>query len=138
MASVEIYSDRILIRLSRAERILALRRTDVLLDRTAITTALITDDPMLWVRGVRAPGLRAPGGFALGTWRGSGGRDFVLARPGRPAVVIDFDGEAIRSPKEHGFDEFSRVVLSTNHAADLVQALRGDEPEAVFDAGASV
>lgn len=127
------------IRLSAAERLLAVRRKDLVLDREAITSTLITDDPWVWVRGVRSPGLRMPGGLALGVWRGSSGRDFVLARSGRPAVVIDFDPDMVRTSADVEFDAFTRVVISTNHAADLVQALRGEERgDTVFDAGASV
>lgn len=137
MASVEIHPDRMVIRLSAAEKALALRRSDVVLARAAITSTLITDDPWVWPRGVRAPGVRLPGSLAVGVWRGPGGRDFVLARRGRPAVVLDLDPAiTAQQPASDEFDDFVRVVLSTRHAAELVRALRGDDSGAVFDAGA--
>jgi len=146
MASVEIHPDRLVIRLGAAEKALALRRREIVLDREAITSALITDDPWVWLRGVRSPGTKLPRSLALGTWRASGGRDFVIARSKRPAVVIDFDTAAVEArnaergvgsgPAEHfSFDVFERVVLSTLHAADLIKVLRGDDSTAVFEAG---
>lgn len=156
MASVAVYPDRVIVRLSAAEKVLAMRRRDVVLERDAITSALITDDPWVWLRGVRSPGAHLPGRLALGTWRTNGGRDFVLLRSGRPAVVIDFDvhGQEPQEsePKESEpqdseepgwvgeFDRYARVVLSTNHAADLIRALRvdvdgGGAASAVFPVG---
>jgi len=146
MASVAVYPDRVIVRLSAAEKVLAMRRRDVVLERDAITSALITDDPWVWLRGVRSPGAHLPGKLALGTWRTNGGRDFVLLRSGRPAVVIDFDvhGQEPPESEEPGwvgeFDRYARVVLSTNHAADLIRALRvdvdgGGAASAVFPVG---
>lgn len=150
MARVEVYPDRVVIRLTASERALAMRRTDIVLDREAIVSAVITDDPWVWLRGVRSPGTHLPGRLALGTWRAFSGRDFVVVRNGRPAVVIDFDTpaegdegrgwvavpprERIESAAdEHGvFDRFARVIVSTRHAAELIQALRLDGDDAVF------
>lgn len=130
MARVEIYPEKVVIRLTAAEKTLAIRRRDIVLERDAITSAVITDDPWVWLRGVRSPGAHLPGRLALGTWRGPGGRDFAVIRSGRPAVVIDFDlGEG--AEEDHGwvgeFDRFARVILSTEHAAELVRALRLDD-----------
>lgn len=124
MARVEVFPERVVIKLSNPERALALRRADVVLDRDSITSALITDDPWVWLRGVRSPGTHLPTKLAMGTWRGLGGKDFVLIRSGRPAVVLDFD-----VPDDEGFE---RVILSTGHAADLIRALRLEGESAVF------
>lgn len=139
MASVAVYPDRVIVRLSAAEKVLALRRKDLVLDRAAITSALITDDPWVWVRGVRAPGAHVPGKLSLGTWRGASGKEFVLVRAGRPAVVLDFvlpEADAPDDAADPEFDDFARVVLSTAHAAELIRALRLDDVAAVFAAGA--
>jgi hypothetical protein len=116
---------------------LAIRRREIVLERDAITSAVITDDPWVWLRGVRSPGAHVPGKLACGTWRGSSGRDFALIRSGRPAVVIDLDAvDDGESGKGSEFDQFARVILSTCHAAELVSALRleesGEASEAVF------
>ncbi|MEB4615048.1 hypothetical protein [Leucobacter sp. M11] len=136
MARIEVHEDRVVIQLTTSEKALAMRRRDVVIERSAITSALITDDPWIWIRGVRSPGTHVPGTLAFGTWRNLGGRDFVLARSKRRAIVIDLDQDLARAgtgahqDEEDGeFDDFSRVILSTSHAAELITALRleGDE-----------
>lgn len=137
MARVEVYPDRVLLRLTSSEKALSMRRRDVVLDRRAIVSAVITDDPWVWLRGVRSPGTHVPGKLALGTWRAFSGRDFVVARSGRPAVVIDLDVPE-GSEEDHGwvgeFDPFARVIVSTKHAAELITALRLDNGDEVFKA----
>ncbi len=134
MARLEVHSDRVVIRLTASEKAVSLRRRDVVLDREAIRSAVITDDPWVWIRGIRAPGASLPGGLAYGTWRTRNGRDFVLARRGRSAVVIDLDVDETAEENKGWigeFDSFSRVIISTVHAAALVRALRledADEP----------
>lgn len=127
MARIEVHQDRVVIRLTAAEKAVALRRKDIVLDRTQIRSALITEDPWVWIRGIRSPGAALPRGLAYGTWRTRTGRDFVLARRGREAVVIDFETPE-GADEDRGwtgeFDVFSRVIVSTVHAADLVRALR--------------
>lgn len=132
MARVEVHVDRVVIRLTAAEKTVALRRRDIVLDRAAIRSAVITEDPWVWIRGIRSPGAGLPRGLAYGTWRTRGGRDFVLARRGREAVVIDLE---VPEGADEGrgwigeFDTFSRVIISTVHAAELVRALRLDGAE---------
>lgn len=138
MARVEVYPDRVIIQLTAAEKTLAVRRRDVVLEREAIVSAVITEDPWVWLRGVRSPGAHVPGRLAIGTWRALSGRDFVVARSGRPAVVLDF-ATLEGAEEERGwvgeFDRFARVVISTTHAAELIQALRLDDSKGVFSAG---
>lgn len=135
MARVEVFPDQVVIKLSASERALSLRKRNIVLSRDAITSALITEDPWVWLRGVRSPGTHLPTKLALGTWRSFGGRDFALIRSGRPAIVLDFDVPA-ESAEDSGwvgeFDRFSRVILSTAHAAELISALRLEGETAVF------
>lgn len=136
MAKVEVHPDRVVIKLTRAERIASLRRRDITLDRAAITSVVITDDPWVWIRGVRAPGTFLPTKLATGTWRNLSGRDFVLARSGRESVVIDLDTPE-GAEEDHGwvgaFDPFSRVIISTVHAGALIRALRLDGESTAVD-----
>ncbi len=129
MARVEVYPERVVVRMTASEKTLSFRRRDLVLEREAITSAVITDDPWVWLRGVRSPGTHLPGKLALGTWRALGGRDFAVVRSGRPAVVLDFDLPH-DSSEDRGwvgeFDRFARVIISTTHAAELIQALRID------------
>ncbi len=133
MARVEVYPDRVVIQLTATEKALTMHRRDVVIDRTAITSALITDDPWVWLRGVRSPGTIIPGKLAMGTWRSFAGRDFALVRSKRSAIVIDIDvpeGAEENQGWVGEFDPFARVILSTTHAAELITALRldGDAP----------
>lgn len=136
MARVEVHPDRVVIGLTASEKVWALHRRDIVLDRAAIRSVIITDDPWVWIRGVRAPGTLVPGRFASGTWRNLSGRDFVLARRGRDSVVIDLevpDG----AEEDRGWvgehDRFARVIISTVHASELIQALRLDGGRAELD-----
>lgn len=117
MAELHVHRDRLEIRLTRAEKALALRRRDVVIPRDRIRSVAITEDAWIWVRGIRAPGTEVPLVLAVGTWKFHGGKDFVLIKgKSRTAVVIDVEPD-----DENGF---SRVIVSTSHAASLVEALR--------------
>ncbi|MGN6127085.1 MAG: hypothetical protein ACTHON_11000 [Humibacter sp.] len=152
MADFHVYRDRLEIRLTRAEKLLALRRDDIVVPRENIRSVAITADPWIWIRGVRAPGNSVPLTLAVGTWKFHGGKDFlVLKGKQRAAVVIDIeqpdvepDADAGAEPEaESGSDAatetdtekpttvaegFSRVIVSTQHASQLVEALRDIRP----------
>ena len=113
MASLRVHSDRLEIHLTPAERTLALRRSDIVVQRENIRSVAITDDPWIWIRGIRAPGNGLPLVMAIGTWKFHGGKDFLAIKRKRQAVVIDLVDE-----------EFVRVILSTKHAADLIASLK--------------
>jgi hypothetical protein len=126
MADLHVHRDRLEVHLSRAERVLALRRTDLVIPREAIRSVAITQDPWIWVRGVRVPGAAIPLTLAIGTWKYHGGKDFLIVKgKSRPAVVIDIDQstDAVSDGSEvaEGYD---RVIVSTQHAAALIEALR--------------
>lgn len=113
MASLRVHSDRLEIHLTPAERTLALRRNDIVVQRENIRSVAITDDPWTWIRGIRAPGNGLPLVMAIGTWKFHGGKDFLAIKRKRQAVVIDLVDE-----------EFARVILSTQHATDLIASLK--------------
>jgi hypothetical protein len=125
MADLHVYPDRLEIRLSAAEKVLALRRDDLVVPRSEIRSVAITADPWIWIRGIRAPGAAIPLTLAVGTWKFHGGKDFLLIKgKQRSAVVID-----IEAPDgEESASGFSRVVVSTLHAGRLIEALRLVDP----------
>jgi hypothetical protein len=137
MARIEVHPDRVVISLSRAEKLLAMHRKDVVIDRATVRSALITDDPWIWVRGVPSPGTHLAGKIACGVWRGLGGEDFLLVRGKNKAVVIDLQVAAtgggnakLEDSTDNAEDEFShygRVIISTAHASELIRALKLDE-----------
>ncbi|TFC85054.1 hypothetical protein E3T24_09250 [Cryobacterium sp. TmT2-59] len=113
MASLRVHPDRLEIHLTKAERTISLRKEDLVVARENIRSVTITDDPWIWIRGIRAPGLEVPLLLAVGTWKFHGGKDFLAIKRRRPAVVIDLVDE-----------DFSRVLLTTNHAPDLIASLK--------------
>ncbi|WP_204162106.1 MULTISPECIES: hypothetical protein [unclassified Rathayibacter] len=113
MPVVTVLPDRLELRLTPAERILAFHRGDVVVDRSSIRSATVTEDPWIWVRGIRAPGTAVPLTIAVGTWKFHGGKDFLLIKRRPSAVVIDLADE-----------DYSRLIISTRHAQELIAALQ--------------
>lgn len=108
-----VLPDRLELRLTAAERLLAFHRSDVVVDRSSIRSATVTEDPWIWVRGIRAPGTAVPLTLAAGTWKFHGGKDFLLIKRTASAVVIDLVDE-----------DYSRLIVSTKHAPELIAALQ--------------
>ena len=113
MPVVTVLPDRLELRLTRAERVLALHRGDVVVERSSIRSATVTEAPWSWVRGILAPGTAVPLTLAAGTWKFHGGKDFLLIKRTAAAVVIDLVDE-----------EYSRLIVSTKHAPELIAALQ--------------
>ncbi|WP_382309110.1 hypothetical protein [Herbiconiux sp. UC225_62] len=113
MAVLFVHTDRLEIRLTRAEKLLSFRRTDIVVPLENIRSAALTDDPWVWVRGIRAPGAAIPLTLAVGTWKFHDGKDFLLVKGTRTSVVIDLEDQ-----------EFSRIIVTTAHSIELLRALR--------------
>jgi hypothetical protein len=109
--------------LSGAERAMAFRKGNVVIERSTITKVQLTDDAWTWLRGVPSPGTHLRGVVAMGTWRSAGGDDFAVVRRRRPSAVIDLEGHP----------EFQRIILTTRHGLELVQALRLEVDETPAD-----
>ncbi|WP_221583438.1 hypothetical protein [Microbacterium sp. G2-8] len=114
MTRLLVDSDTFEVQLAPAERLLALRKESVRVDRAHIAKVQLTEEPFTWLRGVRAPGSHIPNALAYGTWRSVFGNDFAAVRKGRPGVVIDLEGD----------EDFARIVVSTNHGLALLKALQ--------------
>ncbi|NQX26403.1 hypothetical protein HQQ81_03450 [Microbacteriaceae bacterium VKM Ac-2854] len=117
MPVVTVLPDVLEFRLTTAERALAFHRGDVTVRRANIRSATITEDPWIWVRGIRAPGTAVPLTLAAGTWKFHGGKDFLLIKRTTLAVVVDLVDE-----------EYSRIVVTTKHAPELIAALQLSTP----------
>lgn len=126
MADLHVHRDRLEVRLSTAEKVLALRRSDLIIPRTAIRSVAITQDPWIWIRGVRVPGAAIPLTLAIGTWKYHGGKDFLIVKgKSRPAVVVDIDQDAdVPDGESEVAEGYDRVIVSTQHATALMAALR--------------
>ena len=112
MADVFIDRDNVQVVFGPLEQLGALRST-FQVPVSSIRSVSVSHDPFEAVKGVRAPGVALPGRMALGTWRSRRhGRLVVAAYRGRPALVLEVDGE-----------RFDRVVVSTDQAAVLAERL---------------
>ncbi len=116
MVTLLLDSTQLEIVLTGAERLLAFRKGNVVVDRSTIAKVQLTDDAWTWLRGVPSPGTHVRGVLAMGVWKSAGAQDFAIVRRHRASVVIDLDGH----------DEFERIVLTTRHGLELVKALRLD------------
>ena len=113
MAKLRVHNDRIEVQLTPAEKSLALRSDDIVVQQSDIRSATITDDPWIWIRGIRRRGTEVPLVVAVGVWKYHGGSDFVIVKGKRQAVVLELAG-----------GEFARLIISTNHAGQLIDSLR--------------
>lgn len=130
MVTLLLDSAQLEVVLSPIERALSFRKGSLRIERSHIVRVQLTDDAWTWLRGVPSPGTQLRGIIAMGTWKSAGGADFVVVRRHKPAVVIDL------VPGDDGGAEFDRVMLSTRHGLQLVQALRletDDEATEVTD-----
>ncbi len=109
-------STRLEVVLSGTERVLSFHKGSIVIERSAITKVQLTDDAWTWLRGIPNPGTHVRGVIAMGTWKSVGGDDFAIIRRRRPSVVIDLEGHP----------DFARIVLTTRHGLELVQALQLD------------
>jgi hypothetical protein len=117
MANLHVHNDRLEVHLSPVEKSLAFRGADVVVQRDDIRSATITDDPWIWLRGIRRRGTEVPLVVAAGVWKTHGGSDFVLVKGKRQAVVLELAA-----------GEFARLVLSTSRASELIDKLKVDVP----------
>ncbi|MGR0318419.1 hypothetical protein [Agromyces sp. ZXT2-3] len=118
MANLRVHNDRLEVHLTPAEKSLALRNADVIVQRDDIRSAIITDDPWIWIRGIRRRGTEVPLVLAVGVWKTHGGSDFVLVKRKRQAVVLELSA-----------GEFARLVLSTSRATELIDKLKVGAPD---------
>ncbi|WOQ69898.1 hypothetical protein RYJ27_01250 [Microbacterium limosum] len=123
MVTLLLDSDRLEVALSPAERVLSRRRGNISVPRARIAKVMLTEDAWIWLRGVPSPGTAVPGIVAMGCWKSGNSVDFAVVRGRRPSVVIDLEGH----------DEFDRLVLTTRHGVQLIQALRLDAADEAAD-----
>lgn len=92
MATLVVDGDRLIVRLSTAERVLGLTSGDPEVPLSAVRSARVARPARGAVRGFRAPGTGLPGVLSLGHWRGQG-HDFVAAYGDHAGVVVELEGQ---------------------------------------------
>ncbi|WP_225753420.1 hypothetical protein [Actinotalea sp. Marseille-Q4924] len=112
MATVQLTTDLLTVRLSRSEKLLGLLR-DADVPLSAVRTVEVVPDGAAAARGLRAPGLGLPGIRLVGTWRGRGRRALVTVRGRRPAVRVELEGQ-----------RWSELLLGVDDAQTVADAIR--------------
>jgi hypothetical protein len=101
MATVIVEGSNVVVKMSDVEKFEAVH-TDVHVPLSAVRSIRVVDDA--WIPGV----------IAVGTRRGSFGKDFAVVHGKEMAVVVDLDGAS-----------YSRLVVTTADAENVAAALRG-------------
>jgi hypothetical protein len=116
VASLVVAGDRLVLKLSRLERLLglAVRNPDAPL--TAVRIVYAVRPAQSAIRGIRAPGAGIPSLLALGHWRGNGHHDFVAVYGKHAGVVVELD------PRE-AFDRW--IVSLDDPDAVVAEILKG-------------
>lgn len=104
MATLLVDGSDLLVKMAELEKFEAMH-ADLRIPLRAVRTVRVVDDAWPELRGIRAPGTGIPGVIAVGTRRGSFGKDFAVVHGREQAIVVELDGAA-----------YSRVVVTTPDA----------------------
>lgn len=113
MATLIVESADLVVKMSEVEKFEAVHR-DVHVPLAAVRAVRVVDDAWPELRGIRAPGTGIPGVIAVGTRRGSFGKDFAVVHGKEAAIVIELDGAG-----------YARLIVTTPDAESVAAAIRG-------------
>jgi hypothetical protein len=117
VATLRREGGELVVKLNDLEKLGAFHR-DVRVPWSAVTEVRVSESPFRELHGMRAPGTGLPGVIALGTWRGTGGKEFAALYRGGPAVVVSL---------ERG--DWRRLLVSDHDAAETARELGEDLPD---------
>ena len=86
---------------------------DIRVPLSAVTAVRVVDDAWPELRGIRAPGTGLPDVIAVGTRRGSFGKDFAAVHGQGPAVVVELAGA-----------DYGRFVVTADDADAVASSIR--------------
>jgi hypothetical protein len=112
MASLIVEGADLVVQMSDLEKVEAVH-VDIHVPLATVKTVRAVDDPWPELRGIRAPGTGIPYVIAVGTRRGSFGKDFAAVHGRGQAVVVDLEGA-----------DYSRLVVTTPDAEAVAAELR--------------
>jgi hypothetical protein len=112
VASLILDGADLVVQMSDLEKVEAVH-VDIHVPLTAIHEVRAVGDAWPELRGIRAPGTGIPGVIAVGTRRGSFGKDFAAVHGRGPAVVVDLEGAA-----------YARIVVTTSDAESVAAEIR--------------
>ena len=103
----------LVVKMSDVEKFEAMH-PDVHVPVAAVRAVRVVDDAWPELRGIRAPGTGIPGVIAVGTRRGSFGKDFAVVHGREKAVVVELEGAS-----------YARLVVTMPDAENVAAAIRG-------------
>jgi len=112
MATLHLDGDQLVLAMSTLEHAEGFHG-NIRVPRASVTAIRAVDDPWPELRGIRAPGTGIPGTIAVGTRRGTFGKDFAAVHGKGPAVVVELEGP-----------EFSRLVVTVDDPAAVIAGLQ--------------
>lgn len=112
MATLSVEGGDLVVTMSDLEKLEAMHG-DVRVPLLSVRDVRVVDDAWPELRGIRSPGTGIPGVIAVGTRRGSFGKDFAAVHGKGPAVVVDL-----------GAGDYARVVVTTEDATSMAAELR--------------
>jgi len=112
MADLRAEGDQLVLHLRSMEKAEGFHG-DIRVPLSAVTDVRAVDDAWPELRGIRAPGTGLPDVIAVGTRRGSFGKDFAAVHGKGPAVVVELAGA-----------EYGRLVVSADDAAAVASSIR--------------
>jgi hypothetical protein len=111
MAELQVDGDSLVLHLRALEKAEGMHG-DIRVPLSAVRAVRSVDDAWPELRGIRAPGTGLPNVIAVGTRRGSFGRDFAAVHGKGPAVVVELDGA-----------DYGRLVITADDAAVLAKTI---------------
>lgn len=105
MADLEVDGTELVLHMGAREKAEGMHG-DIRVPLSSVRAVRSVDDPWPELRGIRAPGTGLPNVIAVGTRRGSFGKDFAAVHGKGPAVVVELEGA-----------DFGRLVVTADDAA---------------------
>jgi hypothetical protein len=102
----------LVVKMSELEKFEAVH-PDVHVLLSTVRAVRVVEDAWPELRGIRAPGTGIPGVIAVGTRRGSFGKDFAVVHGRERAIVVELDGAA-----------YSRIILTAQDADSIAAEIQ--------------
>src|SRR5580693_6911308 len=112
MATLIVEGTDLVVKMAEIEKFEAMH-TDLHVPLATVRSVRVVEDAWPELRGIRAPGTGIPGVIAVGTRRGSFGKDFAVVHGRETAVVVELAGAA-----------YSRLIVTTADAENVAAAIR--------------
>ena len=113
MAELLIEGDELVLHMSTFEKAEGVHG-DIRVPLSSVASVRAVDTAWPELRGIRAPGTGLPNVVAVGTRRGSFGKDFAAVHGKGPALVVELEGQ-----------EYQRLVVTSDDTPGVLSALRG-------------